>query len=151
MEITFIKSDDNLAAICDELSAARWGADNDMATYHPQSLRQFLSSDKNILVIGKMKDEIVCAALCYVLDHPDKSRTSLYIDELDTHPNHRRKGYASNMVVWLRDYAAKNGLNEVWLATESKDNESANNFYESLEPAETVQSTVYTYSKKELC
>lgn len=149
MEIRLIKSEDNLAAISDELSAAKWGADNDMATYTPESLQEFLSSSKNILAVGKASNEIVCAALCYVLDHPDKSRKSLYMDELDTHPDHRRKGYASSMVSWLRDYAVKNGLNEVWLATEYKDNEVANNFYESLKPIETVQCNIYSYTNKE--
>ncbi len=149
MNITPVTNKDDLHDICAQLAASRWAKDNDMAEYAPTALSQFVDNDHNLLIVGRVNGQIVCSAICYMLDHPDKSRKSLYIDELDTHPDHRRKGYASDMIAWLRSFALERSLQEVWLATESKDNQAANAFYQSLKPTETVECNLYSYSAKQ--
>lgn len=150
MTITRIHSTDDLVSLCNELSPEKWGKDNDMPSYTPESLKKFLANRNNLLTIGSADGNVVSVALCYVLDHPDQSRKSLYVDELETHPNHRRKGYASAMITWLKAYVAEHDLNEVWLGTELEDNEAANLFYESMHPTETVKCNLYSYATKQI-
>lgn len=145
MIISRLNLEDNLDEVCLQFAPEKWGKDNDMSVYTSSALRTFLSSNHNVLVVGRVDNTIVCSALCYVLDHPDPTRKSLYIDELDTHPDHRRKGYASELITWLRNFAAELNLSEVWLGTETNDNEGANAFYRSLNPDEIILCNLYSY------
>jgi ribosomal protein S18 acetylase RimI-like enzyme len=148
MIIQHITQHDDLLTICAELTHASWGDDNDMAQYKPEHLRTFLADKAHLLVVGYVDSRIACSALCYCLHHPDKQRRSLYIDELDTHPAYRRKGYASAMVTWLQAFAAEHELPEVWLTTEMEDNEAANSFYRAIKPDEELKCNLYSYKAK---
>ena len=81
--------------------------------------------------------------LCYVLPHP-AGEDALYVHELDTHPDYRRRGIATQLMQEVQKIAREKGLMEVWLGTET-DNDAANGFYRSLNPSEVEPCIIYTY------
>ena len=149
MKIARVTLQDDLIAICAQLTPEKWGKDNEMKQYELEALQQFLAEAHNLLVLAWSGNSIVGVALGYVLMHPDGKEHSLYIHELDTHPDFRRQGIATKLIQWLREYASIHALQEVWLSTELEDNESANRFYRALLPDETLKSVIYSYNAQE--
>ncbi|HSX30929.1 MAG TPA: GNAT family N-acetyltransferase [Candidatus Saccharimonadales bacterium] len=143
MDLHIATPQDNLQAICAQMQPGKWGADNEMTSYQPDELKAYLESDNTLLLLAKDGDKIAGAALCYILPHPAR-QGSLYAHEVDTHPDYRRQGVATQMMRELQKIAKERGLTEVWLSTEST-NAAANGFYRSLNPTETEPSVVYAY------
>lgn len=150
MSIRQLTSQDNLSAICEQLAPELWGKDNDLPIYNAANLQKFIDNSDSLFVVAYEGDKIVACALSHILRHPDPTRNSIYVDEIDTHPQHRRKGYATQILRWLQDYARNNGLTEVWLATEYDDNEATNAFYRSLSPDEELKCNLYSFKAKGL-
>lgn len=132
------------------MQPGEWGRDNEMTSYQPEKLRIFLESG-GILILAKDVDpstgsgqgKIAGAALCYVLPHP-AGEDSLYVHELDTHPDYRRQGVATQLMQKAMEIAKEKGCIEVWLGTET-DNDAANAFYKTLKPYEIEPSVIYAY------
>jgi aminoglycoside 3-N-acetyltransferase I len=114
-----------------------------MTSYQPDQLKKFLKNDQNILLLAYDGDKITGVALCYELPHP-AGEHSLYVHELDTHPDYRRKGVATQLMNKLRHIAKERGMIEVWVGTETT-NEVADKFYRSLDPYEVEPSIIYAY------
>jgi ribosomal protein S18 acetylase RimI-like enzyme len=113
-----------------------------MSSYKPEHLRRFLERG-GLLILAWDGDRIAGAALCYELPHPDGDDT-LYVHELDTHPDYRRQGVATQLMEECFRIAKVRQLEEVWLATET-DNDAANALYKSLKPYEIERSVTYSY------
>lgn len=143
MKISVVSTEDNFEAICAQMQPGEWGKDNEMTSYQPEKLRKYLGGENTLLLLAKDGEKIAAAALCYVLPHP-AGKDSLYVHELDTHSDYRRQGVARQMMQELQKIAAKKGLKEIWLGTET-DNDAANAFYKSLSPSEIEPSVVYAY------
>ncbi len=124
-----------------------WARDNEMTSYTAEKLDAFLANDQNILLLAKDNEKIAGAALAYVLPHP-AGEASLYVHELDTHPDYRRQGVATHIMHKLIEIATERGLEEVWVGTETEN--VANKFYESLHPYETEPSVIYAYKAAEM-
>ncbi len=92
-----IGASDDLAAICGQMQPNAWAADNEITSYRPDLLKKFLDGG-GILVLAQVGDKIAGAALFYALPHP-AGEHSLYVHELDTHPDYRRQGVASQIMV----------------------------------------------------
>jgi GNAT superfamily N-acetyltransferase len=148
MNILQVTDSNDVISVCGQLGDNDWGTDNDMARYAVQELQEFVSNTNNMLVVCLVDGAVVSSALAYKLNHPDPTRRSIYIDEIDTRPSYRRKGYASAIIEWFRDFAPSVGLNEAWLTTESEDNEQTNAFYKALDPAENLKTVIYSYQKR---
>lgn len=144
MKIDRVYPRDNLTFICSQIKGHLWAEDNEMTDYKESALKEFLEDDDNVLVLAWHKEKIAGIALCYIMKHPEGSRM-LYVHELDTHPDYRNQGVATKVVNYIKDYAQKNSINEVWLATE-QDNDIANKLYRKLEPTEIEKSVTYTYN-----
>lgn len=143
MKASVVSLKDNLEAICEQMQPGEWGKDNEMTSYQSDRLRKYLEDDKHILLLAKDGEKIAGAALCYILPHP-AGEDSLYVHELDTHPDYRRQGVATKMMQELQRIAKEKGLKEVWLGTETT-NDAANAFYKSLNPTEIEPSIIYAY------
>lgn len=140
-----IALDNNLAAICAQMQPDLWGKDNEMTSYQPETLQKFLQQN-GILLLAYAGDKIAGAALCYNLPHPSGENT-LYVHELDTHPDFRRQGVATLLMNETFKIGKEPGVDEVWLATET-DNVAANALYTKLQPYEIEQSVTYSYKVK---
>ena len=142
MNIITVDPNHDLAAICAQMQPDQWAADNEMTSYQPEALRRFLDKG-GILMLAYEGDKIAGAALCYEIPHPDGEDT-LYVHELDTHPDFRRRGVAKQIMSELFKLAKERGLHEVWLGAD-QDNEAANALYKSLSPSEIDPTVTYTY------
>ena len=134
---------DDLSAICSQMQPGLWAEDNQMTSYKPKLLKQFLEAG-NILLLAKDGDKIAGAVIAHKLLHP-AGVSSLYVHELDTHPDYRRQGVATMLMNKCKEIAQSEGLTEVWLGTET-DNAAANAFYKTLNPYEIEPSVIYAYN-----
>lgn len=140
-----IDLDADLKTICDQMQPGEWAADNEMSSYKSELLKKFLEAG-GVLVLAYYEQKIAGAALCYELTHP-AGEHSLYVHELDTHPDYRRQGVATQLMAEAMKIAKERGLTEVWLGTET-DNDAANAFYKTLSPYEIEPSIIYAYKVK---
>lgn len=141
-----IKLDDDLQSICQQLQPSNWAADNEMHSYQIDSLRSFLQSKSSVLLLAYNGDNIAGVLLGYILPHP-AGEDSLYVHELDTHPDYRRQGVASQLMQVVFELAAQQKLTEVWVGTEVN-NMPANALYKKLKPGETESAIMYSYQVK---
>lgn len=100
----------------------------------PEQARAFLESDLHHLFVAFDGGLAVAFASATVLLHPDKP-PSLFINEVGTHDDHRRKGHARAVVQALIDHGREIGCQGIWLATEP-DNAPARGLYRALGAAE---------------
>jgi ribosomal protein S18 acetylase RimI-like enzyme len=119
-----------------------WAADNEMSSYKPEHMRRFLERG-GLFVTVIDGEKIAGAALCYELPHPDGDDT-MYVHELDTHPDYRRQGVATMLMGEVFCIAKERGLKEVWLCADD-DNPSANALYRKLRPTEEDKTVTYSY------
>jgi len=144
---------DDLSAICAQMQPGLWGKYNHMTSYKPELLKEFLEAG-NILLLaydgdpstGSGQAKIAGVVIAHKLLHP-AGESSLYVHELDTHPNYRRRGVATLLMDKCKEIAKEMGLTEVWLGTET-DNDAANAFYKTLDPYEIEPSAIYAYKVK---
>ena len=129
--------------ICQQFQPDRWGADNKMTSYQPKLLREFLANDKNILLFAYADSKIAGAALVYFLPHP-ASEDTLYVHELDVHPNFRRQGVAEGLMNEVFQISRERGCPEVWLEA-SSGNVPANTLYKKLAPNLIKDSVLYSW------
>lgn len=134
---------DDLAAICTQINPKDWAEDNEMTSYQPDALKKFLANDQNLLLLAYDGEKIAGVALCYSLPHPSGEDT-LYVHELDTHPNYRRQGIATQLLQETFKIAKEEGWDEVWLGAD-QDSLPANALYKSLQPTEIEPSVTYSY------
>ncbi len=146
MNIQVLATTDDLSTVCQQMQPEVWGADNEMTSYQPESPRKFLESG-GLLVLARDGEKIAGVVLCYVLPHPDGADT-LYVHELDTHPDYRRQGVATQLMQKAVEIAKEKGLREVWLCADA-DNEAANKLYQSISPTEVESTLTFTYGKIE--
>lgn len=96
----------------------------------PLQARAFLASDLHHLFVAFEADQALAFASGTVLLHPDKA-PSLFINEVGTHEDHRRRGHASAVLQALIDHARAIGCKGLWLGTEP-DNDAARGLYRKL-------------------
>ncbi len=138
-----ISFDENPQAICAQMQPDTWGKDNEMTAYEPALLRSFLEAG-NYLVLAYEGDRIAGAATAYPLPHPSAGGSSLYVHEVDTHPDFRQRGVATKLMGELFAIAKEQGLSEVWLGADDG-NEPAHALYKGLHPYEADHCTIYAY------
>src|SRR5688500_13054331 len=133
---------DDLTAICEQMQPDLWGRDNDISSWQPETLKQFLQQNGHLL-LACAGDKIAGAALCYDMPPPAAVDRSFYVNELDTHPDFRRQGIGTLLMQEAFKLGKELGASEVWVATET-DNDAANGLYTKLQPYEIEQSITYS-------
>ena len=96
---------------------------------------QDLDSKGRPLVVGQ------CAAVLH--HHPDKP-TELYVDELGTAADYRRRGIGRKLMEVMFDWGRELGCEESWLGTEI-DNLAARALYEMLPEVESSSAVIFEY------
>ncbi|MFN4099102.1 MAG: GNAT family N-acetyltransferase [Pararhodobacter sp.] len=101
----------------------------------PAQASAFLASPLHHLFMVFENGQALAFASGTVLLHPDKP-PCLFINEVGTHEDHRRRGHASAVTRALIDHARSLGCTGgVWLATEP-DNDAARALYRSMGASE---------------
>ncbi len=150
MQIKRITTADDLEGLVVLINNACWDSGNDMADYRAEDLVLFLSDDNNLLVaafVGERAAELGGIASARVALKPYDQCRWLYIDEVDTCANLRRRGIGRALMNRLLTFARESGCQEVWLGTEP-DNEAANGLYRSLQPESVDLFVGYTFDPR---
>ncbi len=94
----------------------------------PDRLSQYLANPHNWMALSITDGTVVGQCMCVVHHHPDKE-TELYLDEIGTGDNWRRRGIATGLMKAVFARADEAGIEEIWLGTEA-DNVPAQRLYE---------------------
>lgn len=143
MTIRKVTLNDDLNAICAQMQPGAWGKDNEMTSYDPEALRKFLENG-DVLILAYEGERIAGAGLASIILHPSKNADTLFINEIDTHPDFRRQGIATLLMTELFKIAEGLGLSEAWVGAD-EGNEPAHNLYKKLGPTGLDPNTIYDY------
>ncbi|MFN2100451.1 GNAT family N-acetyltransferase [Altererythrobacter sp. MF3-039] len=94
----------------------------------PDRLERYLAQPTNWLGVALEGELVVGQVMCVVHDHPDK-QTEIFLDEIGTGDEWRRKGIANALIKAVFERADEAGIDEIWLGTEP-DNLPARGLYE---------------------
>ncbi|MHA7818559.1 MAG: GNAT family N-acetyltransferase [Erythrobacter sp.] len=96
----------------------------------PERLARYLAGPANWMAVAIHDGQVVGMLMAVIHDHPDKP-TELFLDEMGTGDDWRRKGIARALIEKLFERADAEGIEEIWLGTET-DNTPARGLYESF-------------------
>ena len=96
----------------------------------PGRLGTYLAGSANWMCVALVDGLVVGMLMAVIHTHPDKE-TELFLDEIGTGDDWRRKGIAKALMGELFARADAEGIEEIWLGTEP-DNVPARGLYESF-------------------
>lgn len=96
----------------------------------PARLKAYLENPANWMGVAIHEGLVVGMVMAVIHTHPDKP-TELFLDEIGTGDEWRRKGIARLLMQALFDRADEEGIEEIWLGTEP-DNDAANGLYQGF-------------------
>ncbi|MEP0392077.1 MAG: GNAT family N-acetyltransferase [Erythrobacter sp.] len=96
----------------------------------PDRLNAYLASPANWMGVAIHEGLVVGMVMTVIHNHPDKP-TELFLDEIGTGDDWRRKGVARLLIQAVFDRADEAGIEEIWLGTEP-DNIEANGLYKGF-------------------
>ena len=96
----------------------------------PGRLDTYLAGSANWMCVALVDGVVVGMLMAVIHTHPDKE-TELFLDEIGTGDDWRRKGIAKALMGELFARADAEGIEEIWLGTEP-DNVPARGLYESF-------------------
>lgn len=117
--------DDSMAGVLDRVAPGTFDHAID-----PVRLKKYLASPGNWMCVARQNGLVVGMLMAVIHDHPDKP-TELFLDEIGTGDDWRRQGIARALVRKLFKRADAEGIEEIWLGTET-DNVPARGLYESF-------------------
>lgn len=91
---------------------------------------EFLSNDKNHLIVYYLDSEMVGFVLGYELQRFDVKDNMMYLHEIDVLPEHRKKGIGKALMHALMDVCKKGDVYKMFLLTE-RSNSPAVALYEA--------------------
>lgn len=138
-----ITKSDDLEKLAADVIGSEWGTDNEMQNYDEGALREYISREDNVLLVAYSGTRPVGLSLATKILRPYGTHW-LYVDEVDVHPDFRRRSIGRKLMQELIVIAKKWNLKELWLGTEP-DNEAANHLYKSLKPSEVEPFIGYLY------
>ena len=148
LKVKIANLEDDLQALAEQINHSSWDTENDVEDYSSESLETYLKKEDTILIACYLEEagKKVLAGISSgrIEQKPYNCKKWLYIDEVDTCSNHRRKGAGAAMINAVLKLAKDNGCEEVWLSAES-DKHEARKFYESLDPDEIDEVVGYTF------
>jgi ribosomal protein S18 acetylase RimI-like enzyme len=96
----------------------------------PARLTAYLAQPVNWMGVALHDDLVVGMVMAVIHNHPDKP-TELFLDEIGTGDDWRRKGIARSLMEKVFERADAEGIEEIWLGTEP-DNDAANGLYQGF-------------------
>ena len=96
----------------------------------PARLATYLAQPVNWMGVAVHDGLVVGMVMAVIHNHPDKP-TELFLDEIGTGDDWRRKGIARSLMQKLFERADAEGIEEIWLGTEP-DNDAANGLYQGF-------------------
>lgn len=136
----------NLEKLADKIQSAQWDQGNDMegAHYSAESLRWYLNQGSTYFFVCFIGSELAGMLSAQRQPRPYGKEHALYVDEVDTAVNYRRRGVASALMGAVKALALEIDSEELWLGTE-KSNSGAQKLYETLSPDLIEEFVGYTW------
>jgi len=103
------------------------GDEFDEYTY--ENVKVFLSEKQNFALVAKLDDKIIGLVYGYSLTRMDGIAPQFFIYSVDIHSDYQNKGYGSQFMQYVIDWAKENGYSECFVLT-NKDNPRACRVYE---------------------
>lgn len=107
--------------------------ENPMPESNPRLLAvwgQILGDKNHHILLGLSEEGLVAACVLLVVPNLTRNqRPYALVENVVTHPSHRRKGYASRLLACAKELAAAQGCYKIMLMTGSKE-EAVLHFYE---------------------
>ena len=151
-DVKLITTKDDLPLLVSQINAAQWDEVNEIQQYNADALRAYLERADTVFVACFLHsdEETVFAGMASArLEHKPYDDTRwLYIDEVDTCSNLRKRGVGTAMMNKLKAIADDLDCDEIWLGAD-RDNTDANTFYESLKPDSIDPVVGYTFELEE--
>ena len=97
--------------------------------YNPEQIRAFLSEKHNIAFVAKYDNNVIGLVYGYALTRMDGRAPQFFIYSVDVHPSYQDRGYGSQFMQFVVDWARKNGFSESFVPTD-RDNPRACRVYE---------------------
>ena len=147
IQVTRFGPADDLELLAQAINASQWDALNDIDGYRAEALRTYLADPNNLFIgafLGPQNTDLGGIASARLAIKPWGDFRWLYIDEVDTCVNFRRRGVGTALMRYLLDTARAAGCQEVWLGTEMN-NVAARALYDSLQPNEVDAVIGYTF------
>ena len=137
----------NLEKLAGKINAAQWDEGNEPSegAYSAESLTGYLQSDGTFFFACFAGSELAGMASAQLLPRAYGKHSTLYVDELDTAVNYRRRGVATALMNEIKKLADDTDSDELWLGTE-KTNIGAQKLYEKLSPDEGEAFVGYTWN-----
>ena len=125
----------NLEKLAGKINAAQWDEGNALpdGEYTADSLEWYLRGDGNFFFACFIGSDLAGMASAQLLPRAYGKHSTLYVDELDTAVNFRRRGVATALMREIKQLAEETNSYELWLGTE-KIKTSAQRLYEKLAP-----------------
>lgn len=136
--------DDDLAEVAAQLNAA--DSEVSSKTFTKESLEAFIADPNRIYLIATIDGQLAGALHGYINLHP-AGPTYIYVDEVDTVKQYRRRGVATALMGEIQSKARTAGFDEVWLGVDEH-NDYAEKFYDSLSPTEIEPGKIYSWKLK---
>ena len=137
----------NLEKLAGKINAAQWDEGNELSegAYSAESLTGYLQSDGTFFFACFAGSELAGMASAQLLPRAYGKHSTLYVDELDTAVNYRRRGVATELMNEIKKLADDTDSDELWLGTE-KTNIGAQKLYEKLSPDKVEAFVGYTWN-----
>ena len=149
MEVKEIKASDDLEKLILDINSASWDESNDIQCYSVSSLIAYLERKDTWFLACYLEcdgqNTLLGIASARLEWKPYADRPWLYVDEIDTCCNHRRKGVATELMLTFFNLAKDKDCEVVWLGAEST-NLAAQKLYQSLKPQNAELFVGYTFN-----
>lgn len=148
-KVTVVDVNDDLDKLCQQINSAHWDEANDLCDYDAASLAYYLRQADTLFLAchESSTGKLMGIASGRILPKPYEKSRWLYVDEVDTAADQRKRGAGRAIMQAFLEIAQSEACDEVWLGTEP-DNEPANALYQSLKPSEIESFVGYTWEKE---
>ncbi|CAM3710117.1 GNAT family N-acetyltransferase [Smaragdicoccus niigatensis] len=132
--------DGDLALIAEQVNGAAMEIGD---PFTEASLQQFLTNDDAIYLTIHHDDRLVGALHGFAYLHPSGKRY-VYVDEVDTAEDFRRRGVAKKLMEAALDIARDLDAESLWLGTDDF-RDPAKKLYQSLNPSAIEPGSIYSW------
>ncbi|MCH2390225.1 MAG: GNAT family N-acetyltransferase [Nitrospinales bacterium] len=148
MKVNLVSVDDDIKELIKQINLSSWDEQDDIEHYSIKTLLAYLEKQDTVFLACYTEvqgiETLTGIASGRLEQKPYDFSKWLYIDEVDTCSNHRKKGVATAMMQTFLKLAKEKHCEEVWLCTE-RENLAARKLYESLNPNDVGDIIGYTF------
>jgi len=96
------------------------GDDNEPYQFNPKQIKKFLSEKHNIAFVAKLDDKVIGCISGYPLTMMDEDRPEFFIYGVDIHPDYHNRGYGTEFMKFVLNWAKEQGYRESYVMTGSQ-------------------------------